>query len=181
VILGSAPNSSFKPNLLRSTNHLAARACHAVGSATQVGLTQAMESDSMPPLPEIGRRYKHAIALLLFVLIAGPFLFFLVFGLPIVGNLVVLDVAADLGCTVNASKPHPCFLWGKDIGPVVYDYAVGSLLGGIFNFIHAFGIIKLFMPLGVLFWIVQLWMVLVSFLTALRILGNEASRVHANG
>jgi hypothetical protein len=36
------PNNSFKPNLLRYTNSMAEKACHAVGSATQVGLTQAL-------------------------------------------------------------------------------------------------------------------------------------------
>src|SRR3546814_12468736 len=35
-------NNSFKPNLLRCTNNLADKACHVVGSATQVGLTQAL-------------------------------------------------------------------------------------------------------------------------------------------
>ena len=33
------PNSAFKPNSFRSTNSLAERACHAVCSATRVGLT----------------------------------------------------------------------------------------------------------------------------------------------
>ena len=37
------PNNSFKPNLLRSTNNMAGKACHVAGSATQVGLTQALE------------------------------------------------------------------------------------------------------------------------------------------
>ena len=36
------PNNSFKPNLLRSGNSVAERACHAVASTTQVGLTQAL-------------------------------------------------------------------------------------------------------------------------------------------
>src|SRR3546814_18469224 len=36
------PNSSFNPNPLRSTNNMAGRACHVVGSTTQVGLTQAL-------------------------------------------------------------------------------------------------------------------------------------------
>ena len=36
------PNNSFKPNLLRYTNSVAGRACHVVGYATQVGLTQAL-------------------------------------------------------------------------------------------------------------------------------------------
>src|SRR3546814_2624037 len=42
---GLAPNNSFHPNPLRSTNTLAGRACHFVGSTTQVGLNQ-----------EVGRR-----------------------------------------------------------------------------------------------------------------------------
>src|SRR5690606_1990736 len=36
------PNSSFNPNPLRSTNNMAGRACHVVGSTTQVGLTQGV-------------------------------------------------------------------------------------------------------------------------------------------
>lgn len=39
---GMSANNSFKPNLLRYTNNMAERACHVVGSATQVGLTQAL-------------------------------------------------------------------------------------------------------------------------------------------
>ncbi len=35
---------SFKPNLFRSTKHMAEKACHVFGSATQVGLTQALGS-----------------------------------------------------------------------------------------------------------------------------------------
>ena len=35
-------NNSFKPNLLRYTKHMAEKACHVFGSATQVGLTQAL-------------------------------------------------------------------------------------------------------------------------------------------
>jgi hypothetical protein len=37
-----APNNSFKPNLLRYSNGVAEKACHAVASTTQVGLTQAL-------------------------------------------------------------------------------------------------------------------------------------------
>ena len=40
--IGPGPNNSFKPNLLRYTNNVAGKACHVVGSATQVGLTQAL-------------------------------------------------------------------------------------------------------------------------------------------
>src|SRR3546814_16806970 len=38
---GLAPNNSFNPNPLRSTNNMAGRACQVVGSTTQVGLNQA--------------------------------------------------------------------------------------------------------------------------------------------
>ena len=43
AISGLGPNNSFKPNLLRYTNNVAGRACHVVGYATQVGLTQVLE------------------------------------------------------------------------------------------------------------------------------------------
>src|SRR3546814_3419918 len=42
TIVGEAPNNSFKPNLLRYANNMAGKACHVVGSATQVGLTQVL-------------------------------------------------------------------------------------------------------------------------------------------
>src|SRR3546814_282218 len=40
--VGMSPNNSFKPNALRYTNNTAVKACHVVGSATHVGLTQAL-------------------------------------------------------------------------------------------------------------------------------------------
>ena len=45
------PNNSFKPNLLRSTDNVAGNACHVVGSATQVGLTQAVDLMAKRTLP----------------------------------------------------------------------------------------------------------------------------------
>ena len=36
------PNNSFKPKLLRYTKGMAGEACHAFGSTTQFGLTQAL-------------------------------------------------------------------------------------------------------------------------------------------
>ena len=38
-ILALGPNNAFKPNSFRSTNSVAGTACHAVCSATRVGLT----------------------------------------------------------------------------------------------------------------------------------------------
>ena len=37
------PNNAFKPNALRYTNNMAGKACHVVGSATHVGLTQVLD------------------------------------------------------------------------------------------------------------------------------------------
>ena len=37
------PNYSFKPNLLRYSNGVAEKACHAVASTAQVGLTQVLD------------------------------------------------------------------------------------------------------------------------------------------
>jgi hypothetical protein len=33
------PNNAFKPKPLRSTKHMAGKACHVLGSTTQLGLT----------------------------------------------------------------------------------------------------------------------------------------------
>jgi hypothetical protein len=41
-VIGSAPNNSFKPNLLRYSKSVAAKSCHAFASTTQVGLTQVL-------------------------------------------------------------------------------------------------------------------------------------------
>src|SRR3546814_8085509 len=40
---GKSPFYSFNPNPLRYTNNMADKACHVVGSTTQVGLTQALD------------------------------------------------------------------------------------------------------------------------------------------
>ncbi|MGY0556293.1 hypothetical protein [Lysobacter sp. A421] len=47
------PNNSFKPKPLRYTKGMAEKACHAFGSTTQFGLTQALAADqAMSPLRE---------------------------------------------------------------------------------------------------------------------------------
>ena len=62
---GSSSNNSFKPNLLRYTNNVAGKACHVVGYATQVGLTQALA------LTGVCRMRNITIALLLSVVAAS--------------------------------------------------------------------------------------------------------------
>ena len=55
---------SFKPNPLRYTNNMAGKACHVVGSATQVGLTQVLGLLELKPAlahPSVAlRNLQHA-------------------------------------------------------------------------------------------------------------------------
>src|SRR5690606_22242017 len=65
IHLVSAPNNSFKPNALRSTNNMAGRACHVVGSATHVGLTQALG----PMTSKLGIGWKLGLAAILLLMV----------------------------------------------------------------------------------------------------------------
>src|SRR3546814_19806797 len=51
-----APNTSFKPNLLRYPNNMAERACHVVASATPVGLTYVLGRTRAQPSSFQSRR-----------------------------------------------------------------------------------------------------------------------------
>lgn len=89
---------------------------------------------------------------------------FLVFGLPVLGTIVVFSISKELGCTVNAGSVHPCYLFGKDIGPVLYNYLIGSIFGGLLNpFLFISGFVTL-MPkfVGVV------WLLLVMALPVAR-------------
>ena len=37
------PNNAFKPKPLRSTKHMAGKACHVLGSTTRLGLTLVLD------------------------------------------------------------------------------------------------------------------------------------------
>lgn len=67
VVLGAAPNNSFKPNLLRYTKAMAEKACHGFASTTQVGLTQAL-----------GRMTELAVPLFIATIFLTPLVFGLV-------------------------------------------------------------------------------------------------------
>jgi hypothetical protein len=69
----------------------------------------------------------------LFLLGAPLALLFLIFGLPIVGSAAALNLAHELGCTVNAASAHTCLLFGTDIGDILYNYAMTSLFLGVLN------------------------------------------------
>ena len=114
------PNNSFKPNLLRYTNNMAGKACHVVGYATQVGLTQAlgrtasMHSPYQPPAADLAsdraqsRRYRHSLTALATGLFVVPVFLFVVF------RLMFGD---------EANSPGNLTLWGS--------VALGSLLAAL--------------------------------------------------
>ena len=58
---GKSPFYSFKPKPLRSTNNMAERACHVVGSTTRFGLTQVL--DRMGTISTNGRMAKRGLTL----------------------------------------------------------------------------------------------------------------------
>lgn len=100
------------------------------------------------------------IALAILGAIAFPvILLFLVFGLPVIGNHVVLSMAVDHGCRVNAAGSHPCVMLGIDWGDTVYSYGISSLLGGIINPIILLRVINRFVPFWVMFYGTQLWVI----------------------
>lgn len=68
---GELPFYSFKPNLLRSTNNMAKKACHVVGSATQVGLIQALYRCTA--LPKLTLRWPLKTSAFVFALLLIPF------------------------------------------------------------------------------------------------------------
>ena len=133
-----APNNSFTPNPLRSTNNMAGKACHVVGSTTQVGLTQALAlMKNKPPLllTLAAATYLAYLAFLLAtdfkVVVAGRFifsavlLFFVLRGSRIAGNILailcaisalILLVAAVATFKTNAQ------------GAVIFTVVAGLLL-----------------------------------------------------
>ena len=64
VVLGAAPNNSFKPNLLRSTKAMAEKACHGFGSTTQVGLTQALDHMNLEDWRVLARAVNRDVEML---------------------------------------------------------------------------------------------------------------------
>lgn len=106
------------------------------------------------------RARRMGIALVLLILVAiPPTVLFLAFGLPVIGNWVVLSLALDHGCRVNAAAAHPCAVYGVDMGDTVYGYLVSSLIGGFANPVLLLGVVDKFIPFWVIFYGTQLWCV----------------------
>jgi hypothetical protein len=66
---GRRPNNSFKPNLLRSSESVAEKACHAFASTTQVGLIQVLD--------DMAQLAKHTRGGQAWALVAGLLLLYL--------------------------------------------------------------------------------------------------------
>ena len=110
------PNNSFKPNLLRYTKHMAEKACHVFGSATQVGLTQALGSTNMishallfPRSTYLAERWWHRFATVVFWAWLAVIAVFLYKGLIlnpfsscIRVKFAILGEPSDLDCGSNA-------------------------------------------------------------------------------
>lgn len=94
---------------------------------------------------------------------------FALFGLPIVGNIVMMLFAELLDCSSSGAGPPTCMLAGVDIGDVVYNYGISLLFLGLFNVFYLYQLLNKFLPGVVLF----LWF---GGLVALPILRWEVSR-----
>ena len=125
------------------------------------------DMDELTVLRKRARRMGNALTLL--ALIASPVVVALVvFGLPVLGNYVVLSIAQDHGCRVVADGPHPCILFGVDMGSTVYSYAIGSLFGGLGNPLIVLGVISKILPFWITFYGTQLWFIATVAATILR-------------
>ena len=71
---------------------------------------------------------------LAFRFVFWPFAFlFLIFGIPIVGNIVFIFFAETVGCPGSGGGPEPCLVLGRDIGKLYYGYSAGLTVLGLFN------------------------------------------------
>jgi hypothetical protein len=83
----------------------------------------------------IARRESHLkkINLALKWLVIPIVVAFVLLAVPILGNVVALEFAKFIGCTVSANEPHACSLLGANIGGLLEGYLVGSFLAGAIN------------------------------------------------
>jgi hypothetical protein len=69
---------------------------------------------------------------LMFGLLGFEVILFLLFGLPVLGGLIVHTLADVLDCSLSASGPKECLVLGLDIGRRLYGYII-PLVGMIFT------------------------------------------------
>ena len=61
-------------------------------------------------------------SIVVFVVIQGAILLFAIARVAVA--ITAGQLGASLGCTVDESGPHPCELWGMDIGNALYSAGV---------------------------------------------------------
>jgi hypothetical protein len=59
-------------------------------------------------------------------------IFFVLFGTPILGIIVVIELASVLNCKLSASGPIECLYLGIDFGERLYAYTI-PFVGSIFS------------------------------------------------
>ena len=120
------------------------------------------------------RKESKEITFFLIILGTPLLLLFLAFGLPLIGNFTALTLADFLECAVTSSKPQPCYIFGRDIGEVLYNYAVTSLVGGIANPVLFFQLLTAALPAPIVFaWFSALF-VLYMYKRKAEIAGSDA-------
>ncbi len=72
--------------------------------------------------------------------------YLLLFSLPVIGNLVAGLTLGSLDCTGRGGSAPTCFLFGKDVGEVLYGYVIGMFLLGIINPFLAWQLLSVFLP-----------------------------------
>jgi hypothetical protein len=114
------------------------------------------------------RRFLRLIDWSLVVIAVSPLFVAMILCLPMIGNVAAVTFANALGCKVNASGVHPCELLGYDIGEVVYNYAMGSMLGGIINPLLFAGLVSELPS-----FIVPLWAIIVALLLVSKFIAKS--------
>jgi hypothetical protein len=102
----------------------------------------------------------HRLTVAFRVVFAPLLVLFLVFGIPLVGNFVVLQIGWSVDCGGNPSYVPPCYLFGKDISDIFGNYALTIVIAGALNPILFIAIIFRFLPIA----IIIIWVSAIVFL-----------------
>jgi hypothetical protein len=103
-----------------------------------------------PQRPKAVNKWHRAFV----VCLIGFVVFCALFGLPVVGNLVMFKVYSLLGCSFGFETQPPCIVMGHDIGPRFSGYGV-FLLG---------------MALTPVFFVIAFWELLIAWVVVILFL-----------
>jgi hypothetical protein len=107
-------------------------------------------------LPDGRRRRQRRLGWALLV-VGGPLaLLALMFGVPLLGNIVGLYLIPALAeCTASSGSFNHCWLWGRDVAEIANGYSIGIFLAGLINPLLLLKLLTAFLhPLLVLAWFV---------------------------